>query len=166
MKLTLFLFLLSTLTSACVSVNFGGGKVNRSEAYDFQNPPYPFRSEAGPGDSGSVDHLWRNPINANTISVFSDCTQSGRSSLTAVQKGILGGVSQLEVLSSERMTFNNREAIRSVVSGKVEGVDTQIEMLLFEKNACVYALSYLALKSNFSADQSAFKEFIKGFRVP
>jgi hypothetical protein len=62
--------------------------------------------------------------------------------------------------------MQEREGRRVHAAGKVDGVPTEIDLLAFKRNHCIYILSYVGVKKAFTEDRSAFTKFIEGFRAP
>ena len=86
--------------------------------------------------------------------------------LEGIQQSMLYGIDNVKVLKSITMTYNEREALNSVVEGKVDGVDTKLELMILKKNRCTYMISYVALKKSFDSDVPVFQNFLKTFEAP
>jgi hypothetical protein len=113
-----------------------------------------------------IDQTWKNENNGNTISYRSQCNDPSDPSIDSIFQGMLDGLQSVNVENSQKSTFNGREALNAVVDGKLDGVETRFEVLIFKKNHCSYTLSYVALPKNFKADQPVFKSFVKSFEAP
>ncbi len=146
----------------CVSVGISDTKIERARAVHFRAPTSPYAEVA----HGNLDRLWKNSSNGNTISYLSECSETNDPDLVAVQTGILRGVSQLNILKSDTITYNDREALHTVATGKVDGVATTMELMIFKKNGCLYTLNYVGLASHFNKDQKIFNDFIGQYRAP
>lgn len=151
------------LLSGCVTVkmaNDGTGK--RAEGVLFAEPKKPFQAE----DRKEVDAAWKNPKNGNLISYVSDCADPTDPSLDQITNGILGGLSELKTDSEEAPMIQGREGRRVHATGKVDGVPSEIDLLVFKRNHCIYILTYLGVKKAFAEDRTAFGKFVEGFRAP
>lgn len=159
----LILISISGILSGCVTVkmaNDGTGK--RAEGVAFAEPKNPFARE----DRKEVDAAWKNPANGNVISYISDCADPTDPSLEQIVGGVLTGLSELKVNAEETTTVQGREGRRVHASGKVDGVPSEIDLLAFKRNHCIYILTYVGVKRSFPDDRGAFAKFIEGFRVP
>jgi hypothetical protein len=146
----------------CVSVGLNDTKIQRSTKVSYAAPSGAF--VAKPSDT--LDRLWENTVNGNSISFMSDCSDPSDPNLETIQQGILHGVEHLKILSSETITYNDREALRSHTSGKVDGVDTEMDLIVFKKNNCIYTLNYVGVKPQFEDDKAVFGRFLDRFRAP
>lgn len=159
----IYILIVSTLLSACVSVSLSpGGGTKRATGVEVNEPGKPFSKQS----LEDVDAAWKNESNGNSISYVSDCKDSTDPSLEYIVTGLLGGVSGVKRESDETVTVQGREGKRVLASGKVDGVPTLIDMLVFKRNQCIYILSYVGVKAAFQMDQSAFNKFVEGFRAP
>ncbi len=156
------LVVLSFGLGACVSINVGGGKAERADDVEFNEPPDPFDDE----DAGNVDEGWKNPKNGNSISYISECNTGQDPSLQSVRSGVLSTLSEAEVTSEDKRPYNGREALRSEASGKVDGVVTRLDLMIFKKNNCLYIITYVALPDSYDADRKHFENFLEGFKAP
>ena len=156
------LIVVVTSLAACVSVGLSGGKVERAKDVEWRAPGSPFQNSQG----ASLDHVWKNPRNGNSISYLSECTDNSDPDLETVQQGILRGVRKLEILASETFNYNEREALKTHARGKVDGVATDMELVIFKKNGCIYTLNYVGVSRHFEANQKNFDEFLKSFKAP
>jgi hypothetical protein len=87
-------------------------------------------------------------------------------SLDHIVGGLLGGLASVKRESDETVTVQGREGKRVLAAGKVDGVPTHIDLLVFKRNQCIYILSYVGVSKAFPADRAAFNKFIEGFRAP
>lgn len=149
--------------TGCVTVNLGGGSEGkRAEGVALREPSNPFSKEK----RGDVDGAWKNPSNGNVISYLSDCRDPSDPTLETIVQGVVAGLSELKYESNERRLFQSREALRVVASGKVDGVPSKTELLVFKRNQCIYILSYVGVQRAFEANRSDFEKFVEGFRAP
>ena len=149
--------------SACVSVNLDpSSESKRATGVEVKEPSKPFvRMERT-----DVDGAWRNDKNGNVISYLSDCKDPGDPSLDAIVSGVVAGLAELNYDSKESVTILGREGRRVLASGKVDGVPSLIDLLVFKRNHCIYILTQVGVKTAFNADRGQFSRFINGFQVP
>jgi len=158
-----FLFWATTLCSmGCVTVKVGEGPGVKSSNVKFSEPGQPFVKT----DSEDADVLWHNPASAVSISYLSRCNESSDPSLDGIQTQMLGGIEGTVVEKQERFTFNSREALDSLVDGKIDGVPVRLRLITFKKNKCHYTLSYVGRPKAYAKDSGEFERFVRSFEVP
>lgn len=152
----------SCLLLSCVSVNLGRKTVQKSSDYTYSEPSRPF--ELAPNEL--VDRAWRDTNTGNTISIVSDCPNQDDPTLESISAGVTSGIKQLKIIKEEKTTFNQREALRSEIEGQIDGLATQMDIVTFKKNGCIYVLTYLGVQQHFQLGRTTFEKFLNGFRVP
>lgn len=149
--------------AGCVTVKLGSGEDGkRAVGLSVREPSAPFAKDAQP----DVDAAWKNPRNGNMISYLSDCSDPSDPPLDHIVQSTLSGLSQLQYEGNSSPTFQGREARRVLASGKVDGVPTEIELLVFKRNMCTYILSYVGVHNSFAENRADFQKFIDGFKAP
>ncbi|MGE3972972.1 MAG: hypothetical protein AB7F59_00445 [Bdellovibrionales bacterium] len=161
LKLMIAILFLAGSVSGCVSVQIGPKKSEPAKNIKFKAPPEPFVAI----DSSDVDHGWKNGFNNTSISFRSACND-GDPSLESIQQSLIFGLEETQILKSQRVPYNEREALNSVISGKVDGIMTKMEFMILKKNGCSYTISYIALDKKFESDLHVFKSFLKNFEAP
>lgn len=151
-------------TTACVSVKLSTaeGSTKRAVGVQYAAPASPFAKNENP----DVDASWQNAKNGNVISFLSDCKDPSDPPLDNIVAGVVAGVSDLKFDSRDEVDVQGREGRRVVATGRVDGVPSAIEMLVFKRNYCIYILTYAGVKSTFAANRSEFAKFTQGFRAP
>lgn len=158
-----FVFLLTVFSvTGCVSVSLSPQASKKAEGVSFSAPAKPFQAE----DRGEIDQSWRNTKNSNSISYFSDCGDSSDPNLETIANGVLSGLTNLKLERNETLNFRDREAKRILAVGKVDGVPTYTDLLIFKRNRCIYVLTYVALEKNYAVNSGDFEKFIGGFNPP
>ncbi len=76
---------------------------------------------------------------------------------------LLWGFDEPVEISRETHTVDGRDAVMSVRSGRLDGIDVQVGVVVLKKSACTYDLVYLAPPQNFEAGWPAFQAVIDGF---
>lgn len=159
----IYILLFSALFTGCVSVSLSpGGGTKRASGVELKEPGKPFTKQS----LEDVDAAWKNELNGNAISYVSDCKDTTDPSLEYIMTGLLGGIRDVKRETDETVTVQGREGKRVLASGKVDGVPTQMDFLVFKRNQCIYILSYVGVQKAFAADRPAFNKFIEGFRAP
>jgi hypothetical protein len=158
----IFAFLISVL-AGCVTVTLdNSGKGKRAEGVALKDPSSPFQKDL----REEVDSAWKNPKNGNVISYLSDCKDPADPPLKQIVQGVLEGLTDLKIESEESPTHQGREARRVTAWGKVDGVPTGIELLVFKRNTCTYILTYVGVKKYFAENNADFNRFVESFRAP
>lgn len=158
------IFILLFANSACVSVKLSTdpGAAKRAIGVQFSEPSKPFVKNENP----DVDASWQNSKNGNTISYLSDCKDPSDPPLDNIVAGVVAGVSDLKFDSREEVDMQGREGRRVLATGKVDGVASAIDLLVFKRNTCIYILTYAGVKNSFPSNRTAFTSFVQGFRAP
>lgn len=160
-----FIFILSIFAAVlcgCVTVKLAGETGKKASNVELREPKKPFEKDSRP----EVDAAWKNGRNGNVISYISDCNDPSDPPLNQILAGVLGGLTDLKTLKEETPIILGREGQRVHASGKVDGVPTEIDLLAFKRNHCIYILSYVGVKKSFPDDRTAFNQFIEGFQAP
>jgi hypothetical protein len=155
--LLIFLFELG----ACVSVSIKPKSPERSKSYTTVDPASPFEEF----ETDQADRAWQNPKTGNTIAVISECSDRDPD-LKVVENDTLNALSNSEVIHTENISYSDRDAIRTLARGKVDGINVKLDLILFKKNSCVFTLSQLGREKGFDKDKTSFEIFLKGFNLP
>lgn len=162
MRFTTLIFL-SLLISSCVSVKLGNSDdPKRATGVEYRDPKSPFSKE----DNKSLDASWKNPRNGNSIAFLSDCKDPSDPPLDNIVQGVIVGLSDLNVESKETVTVQGREGRRVLASGKVDGVPSLIDLLVFKRNQCIYILTNVGVKTAFHENRGEFTKFLESFKAP
>jgi len=159
---TLIWLFVSALVAACVSVSFGSHETKRATGVNYSEPSSPFARE----DRSDVDGAWKNSRNGNLISFITDCHDESDPPLETIVSGAMNGLSDLKYEKREAPMIQGREGRRVLASGKVDGVPSQIDLVAFKRDNCIYILSYVGVQSAFAADHAQFDHFLERFHAP
>jgi len=165
MRTTLFfIFSLILATTGCVSVKLSTADdgTKRAVGVRLREPASPFSKS----QNADVDASWQNSRNGNVISYLSDCKDPSDPPLDNIVQGVVAGLNSLNFESKETISVQGREGRRVLASGRVDGVPSLIDLLVFKRNQCIYILTHVGVKSAFSADREAFNQFVQGFQAP
>lgn len=147
---------------SCVTINVGDNDLSKADGIQFSPPPSPFQELK----TSSADEAWQNKATGSSISFVSSCGESQEPTLEQIRKTTIDGIANIEITKEEKMNFNQREALDSIITGKVDGVAIQSRILIFKKNNCNYSISYVSLKEKFQNEQSVFENFLRSFKAP
>lgn len=148
--------------SGCVSVSLNKGEVRRSEVYHWVQPGGSYAEKK----SADVDRAWQNPRSGSIISVLSECTEEADPSLKILRDEVIRSLTEPKIEMEKNFAFQGREALRSQVQGRVDGVESAVDLVVLKKNGCAYILGLVATPTSIGPERPYFEEFIKGFVVP
>lgn len=161
---------------ACVSVNIGPGKIEKSEGVKFDAPTASFRPINKSEAKSGADFAWNNAATGSTIAFQSNCGDAAETSLDSIAEDLFVGFEQAKTLKKERVPFDGREALDLEMEGKVDGVQTRVRAVVYRKNDCAYVLTFVALPKSLvadtanrpaaSGDLSEFSKFLSSFKAP
>lgn len=161
--------LLTTLAAGC------GGWVGHGDTYyarraDPHDATYGFgQPGAGwrPLEQKGVQVAWFDASNDAVIVLDSQCEQHGDSTLEQFTDHLRIDFREWEIVSQERITLVQRDAVHTVVVASIDGViKTQMELYVVKKNGCLFDLEYIAPPRNFEQGRAAFAQVVGGFSFP
>jgi hypothetical protein len=78
---------------------------------------------------------------------------------------LLFGLTERNFSSRRILAFDGREAERTELSAKLDGVLFQLATVVLKKNGCVMDLFYAAPPGDFEAHRADFEQLVGGFRL-
>lgn len=82
--------------------------------------------------------------------------------LSALTDHLIMGTTAREVDHQETIPFDGREAMRTLVRAKLDGVPMQYEIYVMKKDGCVYDIVYVAPPGRFADGAPDFERFTQG----
>ncbi len=158
----LFLTLVTIGNASCVSVKLGNENVSKSATVRFDKPAKPFEVIA----LKNADESWQNKNTGTTISYLSICNDTSDPTLQSLRDSTVRGIEEADIEKENMIPYNNRQALRSDISGHLDGVKVMVKLLIFKKNFCNYTISMVGIQSKYESDSVEFEKFIKGFIAP
>lgn len=130
------LFLIQTQT-ACPSASWKDHTYQNTQVrYRIaKTPPMPPWREV---DVPQSHIAWMNSQNDAGILVNAHCEGVEDAPLRALTDHLLIGLSEVNVLSQDTLMRSNREALRTIVTAKLDGVLRQMAFMVVRKDGCVY----------------------------
>jgi hypothetical protein len=113
----------------------------------------------------TANAAWHNPEMGAALMVNSHCEGVGDSPLEGLTSDLLMGMTEREIVSQERVPWAKREALHSVATGKLDGVERKLELFVLKKDGCVYDIVLDASPAHFEAARGAFARVREGFNV-
>jgi len=158
----LHLVFAALLVSGCVTVDVGSSKSEPAKNVSYDDPQNPFEKSK----TKTSDHLWLSHRTGNSISYLSDCGATQEPTLEQLESEALSSLSELKVLNTQKIQYNHREALKTMVEGRVDGVPVKMNLVTLKKNNCNYTLVYGAVSKNFETEISHFEKFVGSFKAP
>ncbi len=146
----------------CVSVNLGGQRQQSAPPFQHLPPSGPFALLYEKPNS----QAWKSKDSQSTISYLVDCQVHGDPSLESLREGVFSELRDIKIQSAVKSQFNQRESLRTMASGSVDGVDLTIDLVLLKKHHCLFVLTLASEPRFFGAEQVRFQSFIEAFVVP
>lgn len=99
-----------------------------------------------------------------SVNVYGRCGQDADDvPLAALTNHLLIGFTEREVQEQKVVPMDGREAMHTIVSGKLDGVRVKLNIYVLKKDGCVYDLVWVAPPEQFDAGAARFDEFAAGF---
>lgn len=146
--------------TACVSVTLKTEPTKPAEGVAYQQPADPFEKA---GDKKYPS--WIQKKTGNIISLFSECS-SQDISLSQLQNDAMTALDESKIVREEKIIFDDREALKTWIEGKTNGIDSKLLVLNFKKADCRYTVSYGGRNKHFEKDLAAFDQFVASLRIP
>lgn len=83
--------------------------------------------------------------------------------LPALTRQLLIGYTERHVEEQKTVPLDEREALRTRVSAKLDGVPMTLELYVMKRNGCIFDLSYAAPPDAFPRGADDFQRFVGGF---
>ena len=83
--------------------------------------------------------------------------------LEALTRLLLIGYTDRNFRAQEKVPLDEREALRTQVDAKLDGVPMSLELLVMKRNGCIFDLSYAAPPGQFARGSDDFAAFVHGF---
>lgn len=114
--------------------------------------------------SGSQDLAWVLP-GGGAVHAAGSCDPGLDIPLESLTAHLLIGFTEREIRVQERFPMDGREAMRTHVLAKLDGVERELLLVILKKDGCVYDLGLLtAPGAGFERARPAFEAFVAAFR--
>ncbi|MDC0719582.1 hypothetical protein [Nannocystis bainbridge] len=163
--------LVSIVATGCSGwVGYGNTYYKRRETsvaheatYSFGNPGSAWR----PLSQKGTQVAWYNDGLDAVIVLDSQCEMHGDSSLEQFTDHLRIDFREWEVLSQDKVSLVQRDAVHTVVIASIDGVvKTQMEIYVVKKDGCLFDLEYLAPPRSFESGRGDFAKVVKDFTFP
>ena len=99
------------------------------------------------------------------ITLSATCTEPGDAPLDVLTNHLVIGLTERNFLSRELVAFDGREAERTTLTAKLDGVPVKMATMVLKKDWCIYDAIYAARPRRFDAHLSDFETLLEGFRT-
>ena len=156
---------LSILASLTAAAGCGGGLVGDT----YHGDGFAFRIGALSEGWRRVDisHAalaYRDERDGASIVVNARCKVDGEDvPLESLTMHLFLRFTEREILDQKVVPFDRREAMRTIVTAKLDGVPMKFETWVLKKDGCVYDLAFLAPAPRFGRGAEEFERFVLSF---
>jgi hypothetical protein len=84
--------------------------------------------------------------------------------LPSLTRQLLIGYTERTVESQTTVPLDRREALRTRVAVKLDGVPMTLDLYVMKRNGCIFDLSYAAPPQKFARGADDFRRFVDGFQ--
>jgi hypothetical protein len=112
-----------------------------------------------------ADVAFARPDLGASLYVDSSCQRHRDAKLNALANHLFYGFDDIEVLSQELLEVDGREALRRVVSARLDGVRVQMGVTVIKKHSCIFDLVLVAPQAAFEDAWDDYVPFVDDFRV-
>lgn len=162
-----FICLLSLISSSCSFFSSSdSGAYSKSRDYFNaleKNIPSPWEQV----NSEGADFAINNKKTSSTFLINSSCRKNEQSSLNALSSSLLNGIEQINIITKNSISYEDREAQEIRFSGKVDGVSTYINIMTVQKNYCIYDFVLISKnQKKLENDYKFFQSFLEKVKIP
>lgn len=112
------------------------------------------------------DLAWIHEVQGAVIQVNGSCDPSLDIPLDSLTRHLVIGFTEREIATRETVPLDGREALRTVLSAKLDGVLRDIELLVVKKDGCVYDFSLVTPPGGDGPlVRGAYQQVVQGFRA-
>ncbi len=116
--------------------------------------------------SDKSDIAWYSTSAGAVMHVDSKCSPSLDIPLTALRAHLMIGFTDRDILSEETVPMDQREALRTHFTAKLDGVPREVLMQILKKDGCVYDFALIAPPGpQFQQAMGDFDAFVDGFHT-
>jgi hypothetical protein len=158
--------LASLLLFAAPSTGCGGGGL---EGQVYRGDGFAFRIGEVPSSWRRVDNseralAYEDPALGATILANGRCDKDGEDvPLRSLTQHLFIQFTDREIHAEKVEPFDGREALRTDVTAKLDGVPLRFAVWVLKKDRCVYDLLYFAAPDRFEQGVAGFDAWVRGF---
>lgn len=108
-----------------------------------------------------ADLAYRDEPHRGSVLVALHCNErDGDASLSVLTEHLIMGTTERNVDSQLTLPFDGREALRTTLRAKLDGVPMRYDIFVMKKDGCVYDLVYVTTADSFPAGDPEFERFV------
>ena len=162
--LALLVFFGGPFALGCVHADAFDGRVLHEGRRSFRTGPIPSSWERVRMDGPLL--AFHDRASNGVVDVYDQCGKDALdTSLVALRTQLLIGFTERAFRDEQRVQLDRREALRTLVDAKLDGVPMTLDVYVMKKDGCVYDLVYVARPGGFQAGVQAFESFVAGFEA-
>lgn len=101
----------------------------------------------------------------HSLALNSTCEGYNDASLDVLTRHLIMGFTEVKTLEQSHFELDGRDALRTHVSAKLDGVPLEMGFVVLKKDGCVYDFTYLAPDGHFADQVAAFDSVIGHFHA-
>lgn len=101
----------------------------------------------------------------HAVSINATCADHSDPSLEVLTRHLLMGFTDEATLTQGRQQLDGREALRSHVIARLDGVPVELILVVMKKDRCVYDFTYLSPVGRLDERISTFEQILRNFRT-
>jgi hypothetical protein len=110
------------------------------------------------------DLAWLAGGSGHLIAMNATCTGHEDPPLDVLTNHLVIGFTDRQFLSKTPLQLDGRDALRSRVDAKLDGVPTSLDLVVLKKNGCVHDFTYVSPRGQEGKYQRDFDALVSGFR--
>lgn len=156
----------SLVTLGCASTGSLKGNVFRSQETSYQlGVPGPQWQRVGVNKDNDLS--WHSPAKGAVLQVDSKCNPDFDIPLQALTMHLLIGFTDQKVISQQTLPMDGREAMRTHLQAKLDGVPREMLLQVLKKDGCVYDFALITPPGQAFEDAVPdFDALLVDFRTP
>ena len=109
---------------------------------------------------------FRDPSAESTVLVNARCGKDGEDEpLLALTQHLFMTFTERETLEQKVVPMDGREAMRTILRAKLDGVPKMFDAYVLKKDGCVYDFVVISPPDKFEANRQVFESFVGGFHT-
>lgn len=151
-------------SSGCATAARYDGATYRGHGVAFRTGPVPTTWRRLEASEGLL--AFRDDGAEATVLVNGRCGRDGDDvPLAALTQHLFLTFTERLIESEETVPFDGREARRTVLTARLDGVEKRFDVLVMKKDGCVYDLVLVTAPGSFERAKGGFDAFVAGFRT-
>lgn len=100
----------------------------------------------------------------HVLAINATCSGHEDPQLEVLTNHLVFGFTERQWLKRERFQLDGREALRSQVKARLDGVPVSLELVVLKKNGCVHDFTYVSPEGREAEHKASFERLVANFR--